>query len=112
MKPRYSERRPVHATASFVTEEGVGYGCVQEISVPGCRLRTPAFLEVGQTLNLEFRFAGQDTPLRVPLAVVRWVQSPFAGLEFIGMSWPDQARLRQLVRSTDLAARATARGHG
>ena len=48
-------------------------------------------------MNLQITVTPAHAPLRVPLAVVRWVASPWVGLEFIGMSPADQIRLRHLV---------------
>jgi hypothetical protein len=97
MKPRYSPRRPIQATASFSCNGRVDYGYIEDLSCPGCRILTAAPLKVGDSLNLLFRILRHELSLRAPLAVVRWVLPPFAGLEFIGMSPADQGRLRQLV---------------
>ena len=97
MNPRHSPRLPVQAFATFSTDGGIETGQVQDLSVPGCRLESMAALQVGQTVNLHLTFKPTHAPLRIPLAVIRWVESPWAGLEFIGMSIADQARLRRLV---------------
>ena len=97
MKPRYGPRRSIQAIASFSTSDDIGHGHIHDLSVPGCRLETTAALCVGQTVNLQLYVMPQLTPLRVPLAVVRWIKSPWAGLEFIGMSPADQVQLRLLV---------------
>jgi len=97
MKPRYSPRHSIRAIASFSTNDGIGHGHIHNLSVPGCRLETTASLRVGQAVNLQLNVMPQLTPLRVPLAVVRWIKSPWAGLEFIGMSPADQVQLRLLL---------------
>ena len=76
MKPRYSPRHSIHAIASFSTNDGIGHGHIHDLSVPGCRLETTASLRVGQAVNLQLNVIPQLTPLRVPLAVVRWINSP------------------------------------
>jgi hypothetical protein len=40
----------------------------------------------------------QQTPLNVPLAVVRWIEQNRVGLEFIRSSQEDQTRLTQFVK--------------
>jgi hypothetical protein len=97
MKPRYSPRRPIQATTSFSCNGRVDYGYIEDLSIPGCRILTAAPLQVGDSLNLMFRILRHELSLRAPLAVVRWVRPPFAGLEFIGMSPADQRLLCQLV---------------
>ena len=52
-------------------------------------------------MNLQLNVMPPLPPLQVPLAIVRWVDSPCAGLEFIGMSPADQAQLRLLVDYCD-----------
>ena len=101
MKPRYSPRHSVQGIAMFSTSDGIGHGQIHDLSVPGCRLETMASLHVGQTVNLQFSVMPPLPPLRVPLAVVRWVKSTCAGFEFIGMSPADQAQLRLLMDYCD-----------
>ena len=101
MTPRYSPRRSIQAIASFSTSDDIGHGHIHDLSVPGCRLETTASLCVGQTVNLQLYVMPRLTSLRVPLAVVRWIKSPWAGLEFIGMSPADQIQLRRLVGYRD-----------
>jgi hypothetical protein len=88
MKPRYSTRRRIHAAASFCTNGRLGHGYIEDVSLPGCRLISAAAFQVGQTLNLEIQLTSEHPPLRAPLTVVRWVNMPYAGLEFIGMAPP------------------------
>jgi hypothetical protein len=54
---------------------------------------------MGQEVQLLLQVIGEPLPLRVGLAVVRWVQAPRIGLEFIRMSARDQERLRVYVNS-------------
>ena len=91
MKPRYSLRRSMQAVASFSTPECLGQGYISDLSVPGCRLDTTASLRPGQTVNLQIIFTPAYPPLHIPLAVVRWVEPPWAGLEFISMSPPTRS---------------------
>jgi hypothetical protein len=97
MRPRYSTRCTVWATAFFSTNGRFEHGYIHELSVPGYRLLSTATLQVGQTIDLEFRVTPEHVPIRAVLAVVRWVKGPYAGVEFIGMSPANQARLRHLM---------------
>jgi hypothetical protein len=101
MKPRYSPRLPLQAGATFTTDDGIGHGHIQDLSVPGCRLDTTADLRVGHTLRLHVTFKPVQASLHIDRAVVRWVEPPWAGLEFIGMSVTEQGRLRRLVGYRD-----------
>jgi hypothetical protein len=97
MTPRYSDRRRIQAVARFTVNDHREYASIRDLSLPGCLMYTGALLHQGQTLDLEIHVSAWDSPLSVPLAVVRWIRPPFAGLEFIRMSSHDQVRLRELV---------------
>jgi hypothetical protein len=97
MTRRYSARIPFPASVMFSTSHGIGTGHLYDLSVPGCRLETRTALYKGQTVNLQLMGTSPYPLLCVPLAVVRWVESNWAGLEFIVMSPHDQTRLRDLV---------------
>ena len=101
MKPRYSARHAIQAAASFYTNGLSENGYIEDVSIPGCRLLTAAPLQVGQTINLQFRVKQDEPPFHSPLAVVRWVNGYVAGLEFIRMAPEDQSRLRELVHDRE-----------
>ena len=109
MKPRYSPRLSIPSIAMFSTSDGVGHSHIHDLSVPDCRLETTTVLRVGQTVNLQLMFMPAQVQLRIPLAVVRWVEPPWAGLEFISMS-PDQAQLRWMAYRDPVLAATTITG--
>jgi hypothetical protein len=97
VKLRYGPRVPVNFPVTFSSDGLIGYGHALNLSIPGCLLETSLKLRTGQALQLLLQVLGEALPLRVGLAVVRWVQAPKAGLEFIKMSPADQERLRTYV---------------
>lgn len=97
MRPRYSPRFPFQALAMFSTPTSIAHGRIQNLSIQGCRLETMARLMVGQTMPLALTFEASQPPLRIRIAVVRWVDAQWAGLEFIDMSKAQQDRLRHIL---------------
>ena len=97
MKARYSHRKPVQCTCALSCEDTIGQGQLVNLSVPGCLLKTGMKLQVGQYVDMRVSFATSQSPLKVKLAAVRWVNGWEAGIEFIRMSEADQARLRWLA---------------
>lgn len=101
MRPRYSPRFPFQALAMFSTPTSIAHGRIQNLSIQGCRLETMARLMVGQTMPLALTFEANQPPLRIRIAVVRWVDAHWAGLEFIDMAKDEETRLRQILGYTE-----------
>ncbi len=97
MKSRYSQRAVVKCSCAFSCDGMLSQAQIVNLSVPGCLLKTNLKLKVGQSLQLRLSFAGNQNPLHVTLAVVRWAKGGEAGVEFIRMSESDQIRLRWLA---------------
>ena len=113
MKQRYSERVSVRCTAVFAGENAIGDANVLDVSLPGCLLQTTRTVEVGEYVKLCILLPGSAAPLKISLAVIRWVEKGFAGLEFIHSSPDDQARLIRFVRKHEQASVQVASGwHG
>ena len=74
---------------------------MSDLSVGGCQVDTKASVYIGMYLPLRVNLAGQETPLQVDQAVVRWAKKEKYGLEFMSL-WPEeQARLRHLVSTLE-----------
>ena len=74
-----------------------GQGVVLDLSVAGCRIRSPVEFTTGEYFGVVIAVSGYVIPLDVPLAVVRWSKGQECGMEFIQMEPDDRRRLRQLI---------------
>src|SRR5215510_5946715 len=71
-------------------------GVVLDLSVAGCRIRSPVELTTGEYFGVVIDVPRYINPLDVPLAVVRWSKGQECGMEFIQMEPDNQRRLREL----------------
>ena len=101
MERRRAARFPVQFTLDFLGPHAAGDGTVSDLSVGGCQVDTKASVYIGMYLPVRLYLAGQETPLKVDQAVVRWAMKEKHGLEFMCL-WPEeQARLRDLVSTLE-----------
>jgi hypothetical protein len=98
MKTRYSQRISVACSVIFAGDGGVGEGRILDVSLPGCLLESASNLKPGEYVQLRVFLPDLQSPLHVPLAVVRWVEGNRVGLEFIRTSRDEQTRLEGFVR--------------
>ncbi len=68
-----------------------------ECSTTGCRLISDRPAETGQSLRLSVFLPDVPWPLRVDQAVVRWVNGPEFGVEFVGIRSSGRERLRLVL---------------
>ncbi|TLY13469.1 MAG: PilZ domain-containing protein [Nitrospirae bacterium] len=88
----------VEVPASF-SGDTEGNGVVSNLSMKGCKVDSEATVEPGDHVSLSLALPGEESPLVVELATVRWTEERSFGLEFISM-WPAaETRLRQLVHA-------------
>lgn len=76
-----------------------GNGVVSNLSMKGCKVESEATVEPGDHISLSLTLPGDESPLVIELATVRWAGERHFGLEFISM-WPAaETRLRHLVHA-------------
>ncbi len=67
----------------------------------GCQVDTKASVYIGMYLSLRIYLPGQETPLKVDQAAVRWAKEQEFGLEFISMRPEEEERLHHLVATLE-----------
>ncbi len=103
---RRAARFPVQYTVDLLGHHDADDGTVSDLSVGGCKVATEASVYIGMYLTLRVYLPGQQTPLKVDQAAVRWAKEQQYGLEFMSM-WPEEEeRLRNVVSTLDAG-----RGH-
>ncbi len=98
MIARYGPRVAVSCGVVMAGTQSFSEGRVLDVSSPGCLIECVHTLRIGDYVQLRVFLPDQDSPLNIPLAAVRWVDSTRVGLEFIKSSEEDQLRLSRFVR--------------
>lgn len=80
-----------------------GEGAVINLSLKGCKVDSDAGVKVGDAMSLILLLPGGEPPTTVDLALVRWVQGPCFGLEFVSIGSAEVTRLRRFLTSVDLS---------
>lgn len=104
MEQRKHQRFPVSFQGVFSSvtvkiEEGV----VQDLSLGGCRVRSPVAMSVDTAIHLQIR-PRQAAPIYVPVATVRWIGPSAFGVQFKELAGHEMKALTRLLWSLPPAA--------
>ena len=105
MDLRKDQRFPVHFRIFLMppdTKEEVG--TVVDLSLGGCRIKTPSTMSAGIHLVLRLDVPGEDDPIRVERAAVRWSRGDEFGVYFVTMSVRHHERLKHILQSLEKQA--------
>ena len=97
MKLRRYGRIPVEYTALFSSALVRGQGLILDISMSGCRARSELTTQKDDWLGVLIHIPGDETPLYITQAAIRWANGPEFGMEFVDMELNDRQRLHQLI---------------
>ena len=78
-------------------KEGVK-GLTDNLSLGGCRMNGNLAVRRGQHLTLRLRLPGQESPIIVERAAVRWVVGNAFGLQFMSLLSSERERLEGLLQ--------------
>ena len=98
--PRFPLRRPIEFSGDLVQGEGTAV----DISNLGCKVECDLLLEAGTYLDLRIHLLllGEEVPLKIELAVVRWSMQGVFGTEFMRIHHEQQEWLDQLIRFLEM----------
>ena len=103
MEHRQHPRFPVQFRSSFSSANIVsGEGNLVDLSIRGCRILSATAVKAGTTLQLRVDMSGDQPPIQVKQAVVRWCRDRGFGLEFVSLAPDEWARLQQVVKELEL----------
>jgi|SRR5262245_29342389 len=74
-----------------------GTGLMLDLSMGGCRIKSPVIVEPGMSLELRIYAPNVEWPLMVESASVQWVSGQTFGLAFFRITEAEQQRLRQVI---------------
>jgi len=101
MERRKHPRYPVEYVLSLLAERSHGQGVAQDLSITGCRARSPVGITKGVSVGLLIDVPRYDNPLHVDMAIIRWAKEQEFGMEFISMAPDNQQRLQDIIRANE-----------
>ena len=97
-----AQRRRLTRHAIFLPVELDGKkgmkGLTNDLSLEGCRINGNLAVRHGQHLPLRLHLPGQESPIVVERAAVRWVGEKNIGLQFLALPSTERARLGELLQ--------------
>ena len=73
-------------------------GLTSDLSLGGCKITSNLALRSGQHLTLRLHLPGQESPIVVEKAAVRWVVGNAFGLQFMSLLSSERERLEGLLQ--------------
>ena len=107
MEQRQEQRYPARCSIAYSGDLVDGNGTVFNLSPSGCGVQPTKKVRAGSYLHLFLYLDAEEAPLKIELAVVRWVQASLLGLEFIRISSWQQMRLKQHLAGLQMEMRRT-----
>jgi PilZ domain len=101
MERRKHPRYRVEFVLSLLAERSHGQGVAQDLSITGCRARSPVGITKGVSVGLLIDVPRYDNPLHVNVAIIRWAKEEEFGMEFISMAPENQQRLQDVIRASE-----------
>lgn len=116
MEQRRNPRFHVQFRSSFssITLVG-GQGILVDLSVRGCCIESPTEVQPGTSLEIRISVIGQEHPICIQGALVRWSRDGQFGLEFEVISPLEWTNLQQVVKEIEMEpyerSKQAAEGH-
>lgn len=87
-----------------------GKGQLVNLSPGGCRIKGDQSLKDSAYLRLILYAPNDPIPIKIELAIIRWVRGDEYGIEFIRVHADHQSRLRQLLKFLEMQPGREQRG--
>ncbi|MDE3048444.1 MAG: PilZ domain-containing protein [Nitrospirota bacterium] len=98
MELRRHQRFPVHFHTVFSGPTlGKSVGTIVNLSEGGCRIQSDSQVYTGIQVALGLHLPGEDSPISIEKAAVRWNRGREIGVGFITVAPPQQERLSHLL---------------
>jgi len=76
-------------------------GSTCDLSVKGCRVSSVITPFTGMQVTLQLHVPGEDSPITINKAAIRWCGTHGIGLEFLDVAQQQQHRLNQIIQKLD-----------
>ena len=77
-------------------------GSTCDLSVKGCRVSSVITPFTGMQVTLQLHVPGEEAPITINKAAIRWYGPHGIGLEFLDVTQQQQQRLDQIVQKLDV----------
>jgi hypothetical protein len=99
MVVRKFPRIPVTMPSTLVQRDKLRYtASLRDLSLKGCRIESVIRPFTGMQLEMLLQPPGDNTPLTISNAAVRWTGPTGIGIEFLTIAPPEQERLARLLK--------------
>lgn len=95
---KLSVRRPKRQSLLLPVEVDGTRGCTNNVSLGGCSVNGNMAVRRGDDLMLRLHLPGQEDPIVVEKATVRWMVGKTFGFEFVSLQSVERGRLQELLR--------------
>ncbi len=102
MVARQSQRFPALFPGSLVCQNRTHPVKLSDISRNGCRLQSSLRPVSGMMVGLLLYIPGEDVPLLIQQATVRWAGTQGIGIEFEPLPWHHRKRLDAVVKQLEI----------
>jgi hypothetical protein len=103
MENRKHPRFPVQFHSSFSSANIVsGEGNLVDLSIRGCQVFSRTEVKAGTALQVRIQVSGDEPPIHIAQAVVRWCRANRFGLEFVTLTPDEWARLQHVVKELEM----------
>ena len=96
--PRFALGCPIEFSGDLIE----GKGNAADISRLGCKVEIDIAIKQGTYLNLRIHLPNEALPLKIELAVVRWIKEGAFGTEFIRIHSTQEQRLKDLIKFLEM----------
>ena len=102
MVTRKFRRFPVSMPSTLVHQNRFRHsGSLCDLSAKGCRVHSVITPFTGMQVTLQLHVPGEETPITIEKAAIRWCGSQGIGMEFLVVAPPQQDRLTQIVQQLE-----------
>ena len=102
MVTRRFRRFPVSMPSTLVHRNQFRHsGSLCDLSSKGCRVNSVISPFTGMQVTLQLHVPGEETPITIENAAIRWCGSQGIGMEFLIVAPPQQDRLTQIVQQLE-----------
>ena len=96
--PRFALGCPIEFSGDLID----GKGIAADISKLGCKIECDKQVKQGAYLDLRIHMSSEALPLKIEVAVVRWVKQGAFGTEFIVIHPTQKQRLDELLKILEM----------
>jgi hypothetical protein len=82
-------------------------GSVCDLSTKGCRVSSVITPFTGMQISVQLHVPGEETPITITRAAIRWCGTHGIGLEFLDVAPPQQGRLESIIQQLEGRSAAT-----